>query len=400
MSNLHPPTSTEPIGTFKNVAYARHTGKFIGETTNGLFTVPYEITAPVNPQEGNGTVVVEPPHIGSRLIVRDGALGSRFLFENGFSHAAVGYGNRGKHILKAEPGFTPVVAGQEYPGQRRVSDLRIYLKLALALRNTPPRFIRKAERIYAIGVSESGSAVYDMYKDFGHKEFDITFACLAEGLQPARFGVQKPVIIFNTEADFGPSALPNPAFPQYRWYCVAGGAHVPDSWLARAQTSAVKGTTPINWLPFLQAVFLAGDRWVRDGVQPPPSVSLQVVDDPTDPEGKRKLIARDHKLNALGGIRHPALETREATFLASFVRSEDFPYFGGYINPERVSADAYPAYLRTFKEKTEALFKPGFIRQHYRDQLIREAQLRPPLTYTLNYMEGLFFQSPQPDGDE
>jgi hypothetical protein len=95
MNNLHPPNSTERIGSFNNVAYARYKGKFVGETTCGHFAVPHEITTPLNPNEGNRTFVVEPPHVAAGFTGRDGTLGPRFLFGHGYSHVSVGYNSIG-----------------------------------------------------------------------------------------------------------------------------------------------------------------------------------------------------------------------------------------------------------------------------------------------------------------
>ena len=192
--------------------------------------------------------------------------------------------------------------------------------------------------IYAVGFSDSGKTVHDIYKPFGHVSFDLTMACTAPYVEPVRTKNQNLIMVLNTEADFDARAIPNPNFPAYRHYAIAGGPHIPDATLTRRMFSgqplpAVAGTTPINWLPFARALFRAGDEWIRNGKQPPPSAPLQL-----DSRGE---IARDDLLNALGGIRHPALELREARFIASFDRN-GWDLFGGYHDLRQLTDSEFP----------------------------------------------------------
>src|SRR5688572_308770 len=50
------------FGTFGGIDYVKYRGVFEGETSTGGFRVPYQIIAPADPTEGNGTVLVEPSH--------------------------------------------------------------------------------------------------------------------------------------------------------------------------------------------------------------------------------------------------------------------------------------------------------------------------------------------------
>ena len=88
------PTHREDIGVFNNIAYVRHRGQFRGATNAGGYAVPYEITMPKNPLEGERLLVFEPPHLTSGLVARDSLLGEQFFFNNGYRHASVGFGNR------------------------------------------------------------------------------------------------------------------------------------------------------------------------------------------------------------------------------------------------------------------------------------------------------------------
>lgn len=393
------PTSKEVIGPFNNISYTRYKGRFTGATPAGRFDVPYEITTPTNPREGSRTFLFEPLHFTGGLVARDGSLGQDFLFFGGNSHATVRHKTFRVQSLETEPLSPLAIRGKDFPGPEVIADNDILLEFGTALRNSlPTSFVGKVERLYAIGFSDSGNTVHQIYKPFGHKLFDITFACTTGYVEPFKIAGQKPIIVFNTEADFDPRAVPNPAFPQYRWYVVAGGAHIPDAALSRlsfpnpppagSPTPAVEGTTPINWLPFIRALFIAGDQWVRSGVQPPPSVTLKLTSD--------GLVLRDDKGNALGGIRHPALEMREAVFMPSVIRGT-WTLFGGYGSlRKRLQSSEFAAYLGEFTKKADVLVAGRYLTQAGRDRMIAQASLKPPNTFTRNYAEGLFFVPPPP----
>ena len=396
MSTIKPPTKSERIGTFNCIAYERHQGEFVGQTRDGSFAVPYEITTPVNPAEGSRTFVCEPPHFTSGTVARDVYLGTEFLYNQGFSHAAVGYSNLFRRILNPNPGFALKIKGQPVtvvpppPGRpEEVTDTNILRQFALALRQSSPAFWGQVARLYAIGFSDSGNAVHEVYQPFGHKLFDLSFACTALYRAPVKLAEQKPIIVFNSEADFDARGRADANFPQYRWYAVAGGAHIPDAVLTRrafpgsangSGPPAIAGTSPLNWLPIIRGLFRAGDEWARAGKQPPPSAVLEV-----NAHGQLK---RDALGNALGGIRHPALVAGEARFLASVTGCNGWRLFGGYDNVRRMTAAEFPQYLKTFTKATEALLAARFLLPGGRDRLLREAQLQRPDTYTLNYQAG------------
>lgn len=394
--SIQAPTRSENIGTFNDIAYVRHHGQFVGQTECGRFAVPYQITAPANPAQGNQTGVLEPPHFTSGPIARDVFLGPPFLFGNKHVHCSVGFSNVFKRILNPNPGFTliikdkPITVLPPIPNQpQEVTDYGILREFALALRQDPLPFVGRIERILGIGFSDSGRVVHEVYKPFGHKLFDLTFAGTAPYLAPVKISKQHPIIVFNTEADFDSRAIANPAFPQYRFYTMAAGAHIPDAVLTRLvftggpgiPAPAIAGTSPINWLPNLRALFAAGEQWIREGKQPPPSATLKL-----NAQGQ---IVRDARLNALGGIRHPALETSDARFIASIVRGNGWEAFGAYSDPKRLKNSEFPQYLSSFKQATEALVAARFLLPAGGERLMREVQLRPPNTYTLNYLEGL-----------
>lgn len=396
LPSIKPPTTSEKVGGYNDITYVRHQGQFVWE--NGVdraqsFSVPYEITTPSDPTEGNRTFVFEPPHHTGGPVSRNAYLGPEFLFSQGFSHASVGYSNVRMRILNPKPGFpmkiknvpiTMIDFGQ--PGA--VTDTNILSLFANALKQSS--FLGPVERIYGIGFSDSGNTLHQVYQQVGHRLFDLSFACTANYLAP--FPAQNPIIIFNTERDFDSRAIPDPQFPQYRWYAVAGAPHIPDAaltrpWFKDGTTPPIAGTTPLDWSPFIRALFVAGDQWVRQGTQPPASVTLMV--------NSQGLIARDVMCNALGGIRHPALENGEATFINSVVRPNLEPKFwenfGGYGSPKKkLTSSEFPQYLESFTTATEALVAARYLLPEDGELLIKGAEIQPPNTFTRNYMNGLF----------
>ena len=392
MSSIEAPTHSEDIGTFNNIAYVRHRGQFRGATeANREYSVPYEITVPKNPSQGERVFVFEPPHLTSGLIARDSLLGEQFLFGNGYSHASCGFGNRAGHILN--PRFELKIAGNSITlppsSPTEVSDINIIQQFAAELRQSRSNLFGEVQRIYAVGFSDSGKTIHEVYKAFGHRSFDLTMAGTAPYLSPINSKEQSPIMVLNTEADFDPQAAPNSNFPKYRYYNIAGGPHIPDAVLTRKVfrgpfPPAIAGTTPINWLPFARALFEAGDKWIRNGKQPPANAVFQL--------NSKGEIVRDERLNALGGIRHPALELGEARFIASFERN-GWGLFGDYRNPRQITNGQFPGYLRSFTTAVNALRDAGYLLPAGQDRLISEVQLSPPNTYTLNYRDGLVLQN-------
>lgn len=394
---IEPPESREEIGKFNNVVYVQYRGRFKGDSASGRFDVPYEITAPANPVDAGGACLFEPLHFTSGAIARDFMLGREFLFGRGFSHATVRHRTYRLAGLDPDPVTSLTIAGKESPAPAAAKDNEIIREFALALRQSTPSFMGRLNRLYAAGFSDSGNVVREVYEPFGHKVFDVTFAGTARHVEPARIPGQKPLILFNTEHDFDARAVPRPDLPWHRTYAVAGAAHIcdaallrdsfPDPPVAGSPAPKVAGTTPINWLPFARALFHAADQWSRDNVAPPRSVALK-----TDAHGN---VMRDGRANALGGIRHPALETAEATFIPSVIR-DGWSLFGGYANPKRLQQSEFQAYLDTFAKACNALVSARYLLPVGCERMLAQAKLHPPNTYTINYLEGRFFAPPPP----
>lgn len=327
--------ASAPFGTFKGIAYVRYTGFFEGVTSLGAFRMPYEIVAPADPSQGNGTVLVEPPHFALGLTGRDDDLGREFLFGNGFSYAAVGFGENLFNIL--DPGASglmlagaPVAAPGSFnpPG---ILDEEIIIQFAEALTNEPfaAEILGNVQRRYAYGVSQTAQVLLELQREVvaehAASPFDLTLLHVALWHSP--FPLEAPfdylggefepvggvgrVLFVSSEGDqvFSDAEVFRRAVgvPGYRVYETAGTAHAPTP------------MNPLQHAAVVRAVLLAGDAWVRQGVEPPPSTLLASAPaGQIDPVyGVETGIARDADLNALGGVRLPDLAVGRAQYIAS-----------------------------------------------------------------------------------
>jgi hypothetical protein len=319
-----------PFGTFDGIAYARYTGRFEGTTSLGAFRMPYEIIAPADPDDGNGTILIEPPHFGFGPLGRESVLGRVLLFGNGFSYAAVGFGSNGLNIL--DPSATDaIIKGAPLPDPGTIKfgvapDEEILIQFVNALTTEPfaVAALGPLERRYAYGASQTAGALLEtLHSPGGAGLFDLTLLHVAlwrPPFAPREFeriqgefaplsGVGR-IVFVESEGDqivsdaeqFRRAAHD----PDYRVYEVAGAAHLPG---------------PRNTLDHalvMRAIFVAADRWVRSGIEPPPSrLIAESSPGEIDPVyGFPTGIARDGDLNALGGVRLPDLHVGRARYIA------------------------------------------------------------------------------------
>jgi hypothetical protein len=154
-------TSVIPVGSFDGVRYLQYDGVFAGHTSTGAFRVPYRITAPANPDEGNGAVVVEPPHFAIGLGTLDVQMGRELLLGRGFTHAGVGYSTTSfgpgldKRILDPSVPGTYVDGGVA-DGTGRTDD-EIVADFARALAADADAMVGEVRDTYLTGFSDSAS---------------------------------------------------------------------------------------------------------------------------------------------------------------------------------------------------------------------------------------------------
>jgi hypothetical protein len=331
--SLEPPISSTAAGSYGGIEYVRHTGRFSGVTAQGFYYVPYEIWAPANATERNGTVVIEPPHFFYGATAgRDELIGRDVLFGQGFAHASVGFSPFLMNIL--DPTAMDVVIGGR--------DVAIVKQFSEALAADPVArdLLGPLAARYAFGASQSAEVLLElMYGPGAEGLFDLTLLsvtawrvdspptwfppvpdALPDDFVPVD-GVGK-VLLVNAEGDqlFSQSEELRAAVdhPDYRLYEVAGAAHLP-----LPLTDPLRGLyNPLGtWGEFdvTRAVFVAGHRWVQAGEAPPPNTLLDAAPaGQIDPVyGVVTGIARDANLNALGGVRYPDVEVGRALFIAS-----------------------------------------------------------------------------------
>ena len=158
---LQPPSKISSLGTFDGVEYFQYDGLFVGKTSTGKYSVPYQISAPANLRRASrSTVLVEPPHFAQGKYLRESYLGRPFLFgeDRRFLHASVGYSTISHRIL--DPTAKGVfINGGVVDGSGRTDD-EIIVDFARALRSDPARaLIGSATRRYLAGFSDSADPV-------------------------------------------------------------------------------------------------------------------------------------------------------------------------------------------------------------------------------------------------
>lgn len=390
--------SSEPFGTFDGVSFVRYTGIFRGETSLGAFRVPYEIVAPENPGLGNGTVLVEPPHFGAGTAGRDRVLGPDLLFGNGYSYASVGFGENGRNIL--EPTASDLrLAGEpvQAPGALALDpagtlDEEILGEFSEALTSDPfaAETLGPVDRLYAYGVSQTAAVLLELRRAVAGTEraglFDFTLLHVAVWQAPlpdtAQFdllrGEFEPleglgrVIFVESEGDLVVSSAEQfrkaVGEPDFRVYEVAGAAH------GRSEHNS------LDHHAVARAMFVAGDRWTRTGVEPPPSTLLEEAPaGRVDPVYEFETgIARDDDLNARGGVRLPDLHLGRARFVASdsTTRSPGLPPRFAFLYGSTIDLPCQPApgsdtdeprfrthedYVDAFTRQVDELQRQGFL---------------------------------------
>jgi hypothetical protein len=381
---------TAPYGTFNGVDYVRHTGQFVGTAAGGSYSAPFEIVAPADLSKGNGRTVVEPFHNVGSVAGRNDWLTPGFLFGRGFSHAAVCIG---APASLAPPGHPC----QEFDGSEGDAG-EIIAHFGRALRADPAaqELLGGIEKLYGLGIAVNvGPMDALLHSPLGEGLFDFTL--LMQVSWPSQDLHELPdtdagrVFVFVPEADI--QYLNAAAFrgsgPLYRSYEVAGGPHVPDvpglrvrfPGPPKSRLPPIAGSTPLDWSPVVRALFIAGDRWAVEGVEPPGSVVLE--GDSSAADG----IARDENGNAMGGIRLPDVELGRGKFIpVSFVVpnpgfADGWPMFGGYEDLSCTPrADGsirfadHAAYVRRFREAAQELVTDGYLLQEDADRMIADAE--------------------------
>ena len=388
--------ATTSFGTFNGIEYLKYQGRFTGTAGDEHFSAPFEIIAPADPSQGNGRLLLEPfhPFVGSAnvtgAIVRNRFLGKALLFGRGFSHAAICWRNLGGlHINDDETCGTFRGAPDMPAGKRFIAGFAQALKAGQAT-----DMVGDIEHLYSIGFAAAADPLHDLLLDpLGQDLFDYSLL-ISTGWNlskppenpepPVPVGAGR-VMVLLPEADivqFGALLRDDHAQPHYRSYEVAGGGQI-----SAGRPGSLVGITGVHWIPVLRALFVAGDRWVTEGIEPPPSTSLvEAVAGEIDPMYARLSsgigLARDANLNATGGIRLPDVELGRGHFIAIDPNGA-WPFFSNFGTFVDLACEPLPdggvrftdhdTYVSQFVQVTEKLVADGFLLRDDADGMIGRA---------------------------
>jgi hypothetical protein len=365
--DVEAPTTATPAGSFDGVDYVQYDGVYAGHTSTGAFRVPYRITAPVDPDDGNGAVVIEPPHFATGLGTLAFQLGRKFLLGRRFIHAGVGYSTTSfgpgldQRILDPTVPGTFIDGGVADGTGRTDDEIVADFARALAVDTDARAMVGQVRDTYLTGYSDAASVPLRLLVS-GQADgvFELALPFTVESPvdpQPAlgagRFDGK--LLIVNSAADDSSNLIDSGAHPdQYRFYAVAGTPHVSDP----LRPLFSNETTPASWIPALRAHFLQAHRWVRNRVAPPPSSGVE------------------------DGPRLPFVELGEAVFHTGFL--------GSYDNVKTITQLGFAthrAYTKAFNTAVDAYARAGSILPDEASEMMRRASLCPPLTYTETYRD-------------
>ena len=359
------PIYANAAGNYGGIEYTEHFGLFAGATSKGSFLMPYQIFAPADPTDGNGVVLVEPPHFAyGPTLGRDFFLGRDLLFARGFSHASVGFSEYLFNMLApAVPGLQ--IAGGSaalcdpvaIPGCTAARDIEIIQQFSEALGSDPwaLTILGPLQGRYAFGTSQTGGVLNEMIYGLDIEGlFDLTLLSLtvwqleverseggpAPGVIPDDFvpvdGIGKVILVnaegdqFFSEAEELRGAVPH---PDYRLYEVAGAPHFASIYLPRGFPGR-ETLNPLDVKPVNRAALIAGHRWVMEGAEPPANAVLaSAPPGQIDPVyGFETGIARDGDGNALGGVQLPEVAIGAGRYQA-WTEFPPLPLPGGLVAP-------------------------------------------------------------------
>lgn len=365
--DVEAPATATPAGSFDGVEFVQYDGVFTGRTSTGAFRVPYRITAPVDPDDGNGAVVVEPPHFATGLGTLAFQLGRRFLLGRRFIHAGVGYSTTSfgpgldQRILDPTVPGTSIDGGVADGNGRTDDEILADFARALAADADAQAMVGEVRDTYLTGYSDAASVPLRLLASGqadGVFELALPFTVESPIDPQAALGAGRfdgKVLIVNSAADDSSNLVDSGAHPdQYRFYAVAGTPHVSDPLVPLFSNQ----TTPASWIPALRAHFLQAHRWVRNRVAPPPSSG---VDD---------------------GPRLPFVALGEAVFHPGFL--------GSYDNVKTITElgfSTHRAYAKAFNAAVDAYARAGSVLPDEASEMMRRASLCPPLTYTETYRD-------------
>jgi hypothetical protein len=334
-----------PVGTFSHSGQWTVTEQPL--TGEGAFRTRMVVYRPSDPEDFNGTVIVEWMNVTAGAdLPNDWLMSHTELVRSGYAYVGVSAQAVGVNQLRSSQPAR--YGGLVHPGDSFSYD--IFSEAGQNIRQNPRVLDGLVpERLIATGESQSAGRlvtyinavhpVADVYDGFMVHSRGSGGAPLSQSPQTAvpvpspsliRLDVDVPVMVVQAEGDVISANLNTrqPDMGNFRLWELAGTSHADAYMIGVAATDNGDGTgaqrmfdymrTPINagctspinagahhW--HMNAAFDALNTWVRDGDAPPPAPWLQVVS--TSPT----VLARDAQGNALGGVRSPHVDAPVAT---------------------------------------------------------------------------------------
>ena len=406
---------TAPLGTFGNVAYVRYEAMFAGVTANNRpYRVPCQIIAPAQPAQGSGLLVFDwlvpstiPTAVGQEQADARYILTDAFLFGRGLAYATVRC--QAEAIGTSSPGADPtrpwsdglldtssefiVSAGDEF-------DIVVSYLAALRTDALAVQALGDVQRRAAFGYSAAGYRLRGLLrKQEGVGQFDFSLVGgTGDGYaHPKGNGLvfvgneRAPLAGAGLEIDFQSETevlvlgahKTRHEEANYRAYQFAGCSHLRAEDAFEFGLADPGAANPADWVAFVRALFVAGDRWC-DGIQPPPSIWLGA---PNDAQ-----IARDGNGNALvthvGGApvpttayRLPAVAVGENSYIPFDPFYNTGPFLGWLRALSGSHVDltgnftSHAAYVAAITLHTVGLQGLGYLLQEDADAIILQATL-------------------------
>jgi hypothetical protein len=394
-----------PHGTFAGVKYTRYEAMFQGVSSAGrAYRVPCQVIAPAAPADGSGLCLFDwlnrsaiATPFGRELAIGRIALTDDFLF--GYmaaSYATVRCDPAGIGKPWSDGSLNTATefiqsAGDEF-------DIVVDFVKVLSADPVAELLLGPIERMAAFGESSSGGRLRGLLRlDVGKGLFDFSLVGGAGRgfLYPKRNDIgssskeMPPLagagleIDFNTEADVIVSGAADArhAEPNYRAYEFAGCSHVPGSFAALLGLADADRANPADPLPFVRALFVAGNDWC-DGVEPPASIWLGAPGDSRivrDADGNALVTSVGGQAVNTTGYRLPEVAVGKNQYIAFDPSYNDGTFIGllralagGYVDLTGTFT-SHSDYPKQIKYQAQSLQALGYLLKPDADAIIREA---------------------------
>lgn len=402
-----------PHGTFNGVEYVRYEAMFDGVTSNNRpYRVPCQIIAPLHPDDGSGLLLFD-WLVPSTIVTAVGqeqadaryAMTDEFLFGLGLSYATVrsdrvAIGTQSPIVDPSRPWSDDLLDTSSEFITSAGDAFDIVVSYVKAVRTDPVaiQLLGPVKRTAAFAYSASGYRLRGLLRlQMGNGLFDFSLVggtgngydhpggneikfSKAEKAPLAGAGLE---IDFQTETDVVALGAHKTRHeePNYRAYQFAGASHIRDIDVAEFGLADPETANPADWVPFIRALFIAGNQWC-DGVQPPPSLWLGA---PNEAQ-----ILRDAKGNALvrfvggqavttGGFRLPEVAVGENQYIPFDPSYDDGTLLGtfraiagGHVDLTH-TFDDHGVYVGQVTSHAQALVASGYLLASDANAIIQKA---------------------------